>query len=86
MAPQHNSAEQAVYDPSGATLTPGGTIESASTRVLLDGGTRECRTCDSTIEAGSRYRCLTLRDGDGAVSEVPFCGDDCAEAVILRPE
>ncbi len=86
MAPQHTDAERAVYDPSGATLTLGGTVESASTRVLLDGGTRECRTCDSIIEAGSRYRCLTLRDGDGAVSEVPFCGDDCAEEIIPRPE
>lgn len=86
MAPQHNSAEQAVYDPSGTTLTLGGIVESASTRVLLNGRTRECRTCNRTIEADSRYRCLTLRDGDGTVSEIPFCGDDCAEEITPRPE
>ncbi len=86
MAPQHNDAERAVYDPSGAAPTLGGLVESASTRVVLNGCARECRTCGNTVEAGSRYRCLTLRDGDGAVWKVPFCGDDCAEEVIPRPE
>jgi hypothetical protein len=86
MPPQHNSTEQAVYDPSGATVTLGGVVESASVRVLLDGGTRECRTCDSTIAAGNRYLCLTLRDGDGSVTVVPFCGDECAAEVTPRPE
>jgi len=57
------------------------TVESVSTRVLLNGGVRECRACGTTIASGTRYRCLTVRDADGTVSKVWFCGDDCADAL-----
>ena len=82
MAPRYSDAERRVRDPAGTTVTPGGTVESASTRVLLDGGSRTCRTCETTIEAGNRYRCLTLRDGTGSVSEIAFCGEDCADVLL----
>jgi hypothetical protein len=80
MPPQYSGTERAVDGPAGATVTPAGSVESVSTRVLLDSGSRTCRTCGTVIDAGSRYRCLTLRDSDGSVSEFAFCDEDCAKA------
>jgi hypothetical protein len=52
-------------------------VESVSTRVILDGTPRQCHTCGEPIAPGAQYRCLTVRDGDGTVSEIPFCDGDC---------
>jgi len=59
-----------------------GSVESVSTRVLLDGSGRECRGCEASIDIGARYRCLTVRDSDGDISEVCLCCDDCVESLL----
>jgi hypothetical protein len=84
MSPRPDEPSRTTLDPPDGAPAPAGTVESVSTRVLVNGGVRECRACEATIAAGTRYRCVTVRDGDGAVSEVPFCGDDCADAVTER--
>ncbi len=80
MSPRHGTTDWAGADVSSVSAVLQGTVESVSTRVLLNGGVRECRACGTTIASGTRYRCLTVRDADGTVSEVCFCGDDCADA------
>ena len=57
-------------------------VESTSTRITFDGGARRCEACNGCIDPGSRYRCLTVRDGDGTVLEIPVCDEDCL-AVLL---
>lgn len=49
-----------------------------STRVLLDSASPpECRYCESAIEQGTQYKCVTVREQAGTVEEVSFCGDGC---------
>jgi hypothetical protein len=78
MPPRHDGTDGTEPDSTGVAAALQGAVESVSIRVLLNGGARECRACEATIASGTRYRCLTVRDGDGAVSEVCFCGDECA--------
>jgi hypothetical protein len=61
-----------------------GSVESTSTRVLLDGGPHRCVSCDGVIGRKERYKCLTVRDDDGHVSELGFCGEDCLSARFRR--
>jgi hypothetical protein len=81
MSPRHDTIDWAGAEVSSMAAVLQGTVESVSTRVLLNGGVRECRACGATIASGTRYRCLTVRDADGTVSKVWFCGDDCADAL-----
>jgi len=65
---------------------PSGNVESASTRVLLDGpASKECVSCGADIPRGSKYRCVTVRSEDGRVSELSYCGGDCSESVGEGP-
>jgi hypothetical protein len=57
-------------------------VESTSTRITLDGSTRRCEACNGCIDPESRYRCLTVRDGDGTVLEIPVCDEDCLAALL----
>lgn len=82
MSPHTDDLTPATLDPPDGATAPAGTVESVSTRVLLNGGVRECRACEATIAPGTRYRCVTVRDGNGCVSEVSLCGDDCAESLL----
>ena len=81
MTPTHDNLGVRGVDVSGETKTIAGTVESVSTRVLVDGSERECGACDATIATGTRYRCLTVRSNDGEISELSFCGRDCVESV-----
>jgi hypothetical protein len=54
-----------------------GGVESVSTRVLLDGTPRRCHTCGDNIAAGAQYKCLTVRAGDGSITQITFCDGDC---------
>ncbi len=80
MTPRHDATGR-IDEPPGPAAALEGSVESTSTRVLLDGNTRQCGVCDASISAGSRYRCVTVRTDDGAVSEVCFCDDDCVDSV-----
>jgi hypothetical protein len=80
MTARHDTTRQPVASPRdvpGDSLD--GDVESTSTRVLIDGGPRQCQACEAHIAAGARYRCLTVRDG-GGVSELAFCDGDCFPA------
>lgn len=78
---QRHDASRPEHDPAGRAAALSGAVESTSTRVLVDGNSRRCGACGAAITAGSRYRCVTVRDGDGVVSEVCFCGDECVDSV-----
>ena len=82
MTGRHGVANRRLRRASDVSTTLEGTIESTSTRVLVDGNGSQCHTCDEPITAGNRYRCVTLRGDDGTVSEVYFCGDDCVDATV----
>lgn len=51
---------------------------ATSTRILLDSASRpECLVCGETIEYDTQYKCVTVRDGAGTVSERLFCDESC---------
>lgn len=51
---------------------------SVSTRFLIDAASwPACHTCGQSIEARARYRCLTVREGDGTVRELSLCSEEC---------
>lgn len=79
--PDHSSA-----DGGDSTVPPAdsprsnhpGTVLDISTRVLLDSPSApECRACCEQIDQGARYKCVTVRDHDGQVTDLPFCDERC---------
>lgn len=49
-----------------------------STRVLLDSPTQpNCLACGEKIDYDTQYKCVTVRERGGTVSERLFCGEPC---------
>lgn len=56
----------------------GGEHLHTSTRVLLDSATPpKCDHCEDAISHGTRYKCITVRDQTGSVTELSFCSEEC---------
>jgi hypothetical protein len=81
MTATHENLGVRGIDVSGDTNAIEGTVESASTRVLINGSGRECGVCDTTIATGVQHCCLTVRDSNGEVAELSICGEDCLKAL-----
>jgi len=58
-------------------------IVRTSTRVLLDSSSPPtCDACDSQISDGTQYKCVTVRDRDGQLTDLVFCDDRCRSASL----
>lgn len=54
-----------------------------STRVLLDStAPPTCDACDSPISHGEQYKCVTVRERDGRVTDLSFCDDRCRSTYL----
>jgi len=58
-------------------------IVRTSTRILLDSSSAlTCDACGAPISRGSRYKCVTVEERSGRVTDLPFCNDRCRSTVL----
>jgi hypothetical protein len=82
MNPQ-NDPEPGPVVPNASHAPADHQVVRTSTRVLLDSSTAlTCDACGAAISRGSKYKCVTVEEGRGRVTDLPFCNDRCRSTVL----
>lgn len=87
----HELTEHREADSTAGSEVPSANVQSAvrvehqSIRVRLDASAgHRCDGCGGDIGDRTRYRNVTVREGDGGVADYSFCDEDCLAARFPR--